>query len=34
MDTLIAAIAEDNGMIVATLNRKNFARLGVEFVEF
>jgi predicted nucleic acid-binding protein len=34
MDTLIAAIAEDNGMVVATLNRKDFERLGVEIVEF
>jgi toxin FitB len=34
MDVLIAAIAVDNGMIVATLNRKDFERLGVEIVEF
>ena len=34
MDTLIAAIAVDNGMVVATLNRKDFERLGVEIVEF
>ncbi len=34
MDVLIAAIAVDNGMIVATLNRKDFERLGVELVEF
>jgi len=34
MDTLIAAIAVQEGMIVATLNRKDFERLGVELVEF
>jgi predicted nucleic acid-binding protein len=34
MDTLIAAIAVDNGMIVATLNRTDFERLGVEIVQF
>ena len=34
MDVLIAAIAVDNGMVVATLNRKDFERLGVEIVEF
>jgi toxin FitB len=34
MDTLIAAIAVDNGMIVATLNRRDFERLGVEIVQF
>jgi toxin FitB len=34
MDTLIAAIAVDHGMVVATLNRKDFERLGVEIVEF
>lgn len=34
MDTLIAATALANGMIVATLNRKDFERLGVELVEF
>ena len=34
MDTLIAAIAVDNGMIAATLNRRGFERLGVEIVEF
>jgi predicted nucleic acid-binding protein len=34
MDTLIAAIAVDNGMIVATLNRNDFERLGVEIVQF
>jgi predicted nucleic acid-binding protein len=34
MDTLIAAIAVDNGMVVATLNRRDFERLGVEIVEF
>jgi predicted nucleic acid-binding protein len=34
LDTLIAATAVANGMKVATLNRKDFARLGVEMVEF
>lgn len=34
MDVLIAATAEVNGMVVATLNRKDFERLGVELVEF
>ena len=34
MDTLIAAIAVDNGMVVATLNRNDFERLGVEIVQF
>ncbi|MGH9726923.1 MAG: PIN domain-containing protein [Candidatus Acidiferrales bacterium] len=34
MDTLIAATALANGMILATLNRKDFERLGVELVEF
>ena len=34
LDTLIAAIAVDNGMVVATLNRRDFERLGVEIVEF
>jgi len=34
MDTFIAAIAVDNGMIVATLNKRDFLRLGVEIVEF
>ena len=34
MDVMIAAIAEANGMVVATLNRKDFERLGVEVVEF
>jgi predicted nucleic acid-binding protein len=34
MDTLIAAIAVDNGMVVATLNKKDFERLGVEIVAF
>jgi len=34
MDALIAATAEANGMVVATLNRKDFERLGVEVVEF
>jgi predicted nucleic acid-binding protein len=34
MDVLIAAAAEANGMVVATLNKKDFVRLGVEVVEF
>lgn len=34
MDTLIAATALANGMLIATLNRKDFERLGVELVEF
>jgi len=34
MDVLIAATAEANGMVVATLNRKDFEKLGVELVEF
>jgi len=34
MDVLIAATAETNGMVVATLNRKDFEKLGVELVEF
>jgi toxin FitB len=34
MDTLIAAIAVENGMAVATLNRKDFECLDVELVEF
>jgi toxin FitB len=34
MDCLIAATALANGMAVATLNRKNFEKLGVELVEF
>ena len=34
MDTLIAATALANGMIIATLNQKDFVRLGVELVEF
>jgi len=34
MDVLIAAIAAANGMVVATLNRKDFEQLGVELVEF
>ncbi len=29
MDVLIAAIAAENGMAIATLNRKDFERLGV-----
>lgn len=34
MDCLIAATALANGMVVATLNRKDFEKLGVELVEF
>jgi predicted nucleic acid-binding protein len=34
MDALIAATAAANGMVVATLNRKDFEKLGVELVEF
>ena len=34
MDALIATVAVDNGMVVATLNRRDFERLGVEIVEF
>jgi predicted nucleic acid-binding protein len=34
MDVLIAATAAANGMVVATLNRKDFEKLGVELVEF
>jgi len=34
MDVLIAATAAANGMAVATLNRKDFEKLGVELVEF
>jgi toxin FitB len=34
MDGLIAATAAANGMAVATLNRKDFEKLGVELVEF
>ena len=34
MDVLIAATAVANGMVVATLNRKDFEQLGVELVEF
>ena len=34
MDGLIAATAAANGMVVATLNRKDFERLGVALVEF
>lgn len=34
MDTMITAIAIDNGMVVATLNRKDFEQLGVNVVEF
>ena len=34
MDCLIAATAVANGMVVATLNRKDFKKLGVELVEF
>ncbi|HTC75759.1 MAG TPA: PIN domain-containing protein [Edaphobacter sp.] len=34
IDCLIAATAAANGMAVATLNRKDFEKLGVELVEF
>jgi predicted nucleic acid-binding protein len=34
MDVLIAATAAANGMALATLNRKDFEKLGVELVEF
>jgi predicted nucleic acid-binding protein len=34
MDGLIAATAAANGMAVATLNRKDFEKFGVELVEF
>ncbi len=34
MDAMIAAIALERGMTVATLNRKDFQRLGVDVVEF
>jgi toxin FitB len=34
MDCQIAAVALANGMVVATLNRKDFEKLGVELVEF
>lgn len=34
LDTFIAAMASAEGMVVATLNRKDFLRLGVEIVEF
>ena len=34
MDTLIAATALTNGMLLATLNKNDFERLGVELVEF
>jgi toxin FitB len=34
MDALIAATAAANGMVVATLNRKDFEKLGVELVVF
>jgi toxin FitB len=34
MDGLIAATAAANGMVIATLNRKDFEKLGVELVEF
>ncbi len=34
MDVLIAATAVANGMVVATLNRKDFEPLGVALVEF
>ena len=34
MDAMIAATAIASGMAVATLNRKDFEKLGVELVEF
>jgi predicted nucleic acid-binding protein len=34
IDALIAATARIHGLKVATLNRKHFAKLGVELVEF
>jgi predicted nucleic acid-binding protein len=34
MDAMIAATAAANGMAVATLNWKDFEKLGVELVEF
>lgn len=34
LDTLIAATAQAEGMVVATLNAKDFRRLGVAIVEF
>lgn len=34
MDVLIAAIAAANGMVIATLNAKDFRPLGAEIVEF
>lgn len=34
LDTMIAAIAVTNGMAIATLNRKDFEKLGVELVDF
>jgi predicted nucleic acid-binding protein len=34
MDVMVAATAAANGMAVATLNRKDFEKLGVELVEF
>jgi hypothetical protein len=34
MDGLIAATTAANGMVIATLNRKDFEQLGVELVEF
>jgi len=33
-DTLIAATAEVHGLTIATLNRKDFARLGARMVSF
>jgi hypothetical protein len=33
LDTMIAATAVANGIIVATLNKKEFLRLGVPVVE-
>ncbi len=34
LDTMIAAIAAAEGMTVATLNRKDFERLGVDIADF
>ena len=34
MDVLVAATAVANGMTIATLNRRDFEKLGVELVEF
>ena len=34
LDTMIAAVAAAEGMTVATLNRKDFERLGVDIADF